>query len=318
MALGDLDPAVFGSSYANGVSSDGLIVTGAADSPGGTLSFLEAFLYTVTNPTTGAGTMVGLSDLPGGDSYSWGSAISQDGLAVVGGASSGNSSAGSAFTIDFEAFLWTLAGGMIPLGDLTGGGYHSFANAVSADGSVVVGGSTSTASGISDLEAFRWTVATGMVGLGDLPGGNFVSTATGVSADGSIVIGSSAIAIGDGGIDVFAPFIWDAVNGMRDLRIVFAQLGQTMPNLVMTDATAVSDDGLTIAGFGKSVFRIPAGDLRTEAWVGTLPEPTAKRADTLGRCATATDTSARGCGSAQGALSRELMEFPAVGGRHPR
>jgi probable HAF family extracellular repeat protein len=277
-ALGSLVPGGGpGASFATGVSADGLIVTGSAQSPGGTQSFLEAFLYTVTDPTTGAGTMVGLGDLPGGDSYSQGAAVSQNGLVVVGGASSANSLAGSAFNLDFEASRWTQPGGMVPLGDLPGGGYHSFATAVSADGSVVVGGSTSTASGISDLEAFYWTAATGMVGLGDLPGGNFVSVATGVSADGSIVIGSSAVAIGDGGLDQFEPFIWDPVNGMRNLRVVFAQQGLTLPNLAMTDATAISDDGITIAGFGKSVFRIPAGDLRTEAWVGVLlPEPDAR------------------------------------------
>ncbi len=118
-----------------------------------------------------------------------------------------------------------------------------------------------------------------MIGLGDLPGGNFSSIATAVSADGSIVVGSSAVAIGDGGLDVFAPFLWDAVNGMRDLRAVFAELGWTLPYLTMTNATDISDDGRTITGFGKSVFRTPAGDLRTEAWVGVLPPPSALPAD---------------------------------------
>jgi probable HAF family extracellular repeat protein len=192
----------------------------------------------------------------------------------VGGASSAASHGGGAgFFLSFEAFRWTQATGMIPLGDLPGGGFYSFANAVSADGSVIVGASTSTDSGVSDLEAFRWTQATGMVGLGDLPGGRVDSFATGVSADGSIVVGSSAVAIGDGGVDVYAPFIWDAANGMRDLRTVFSQLGLILPELTMTNATAVSDDGRTITGFGKSVFRTPAGDLRTEAWLGVLPQP---------------------------------------------
>jgi probable HAF family extracellular repeat protein len=181
--------------------------------------------------------------------------------------------------LDFEAFRWTQATGMMGLGDLPGGGFHSFANAISGDGSVIVGASTSTASGISDFEAFRWTQATGMVGLGDLPGGNFASFATAVSADGSVIVGSSAVAIGDGGLDIYAPFIWDAVNGMRDLRTVFAQLGLTLPELTMTDATAVSDNGRTITGYGKSIFRIPAGDLRTEAWLGVLPAPTAVQGD---------------------------------------
>ena len=272
VALGDLDPLVAGQSYATGISSDGLKITGSAQSPGGTLSFLEAFLFTVTNTATGAGTMVGLGDLPGGDSYSFGYGISQDGTTVVGGASSTASSAGSSFTLDFEAFRWTSGGGMQALGDLPGGGYHSIATAVSADGEVVVGNSTSTASGILDLEAFRWTQATGMQPLGDLPGGNYISEALGVSGDGKIVVGRSAVAIGDAGVDVFAPFIWDEFNGMRDLRTVFADLGLVLPNLVLTSANAISDDGLTVTGSGTSVFRTPGGDLRTEAWVGTFPE----------------------------------------------
>ncbi|HEX6962932.1 MAG TPA: hypothetical protein VF175_13765 [Lacipirellula sp.] len=271
--LGDLVGGT-GSSYATGVAADGAIVTGAADSPGGTLSFLEAFRWTLTNPGAGQGTMVGLGDLPGGDNYSAGAAISHDGSAIVGGASSAASHGGGAgFSLSFEAFRWTQPAGMVPLGDLPGGGYYSFANAVSADGSVIVGASTSTASGVSDLEAFRWTAGGGMVGLGDLPGGRFDSFATGISANGSIVVGASAVAIGDGGVDVYAPFIWDAASGMRDLRTVFAQLGLILPQLNMTNATAVSDDGRTITGFGKSIFRTPAGDLRTEAWVGILPRP---------------------------------------------
>jgi probable HAF family extracellular repeat protein len=277
-ALGDFVGGT-GTSFSAGVSADGTIVVGAADAPTGTQSHLRAFRWTLTNVATGQGTMVNLGDLPGGDSYSVAAKVSHDGSVVVGGASSAASLAGSSFTLDFEAFRWTQAGGMVGLGDLPGGGFHSFANAVSGDGSVIVGASTSTASGISDFEAFRWTQATGMVGLGDLPGGNFASTATAVSADGSIIVGSSAVAIGVGGLDIYAPFIWDAASGMRDLRTVFSQLGLTLNQLTMTDATAISDDGRTITGYGKSIFRIPAGDLRTEAWLGVLPAPTIVQGD---------------------------------------
>jgi probable HAF family extracellular repeat protein len=277
-ALGDFVGGT-GTSFSTAVSADGTIVVGAADAPTGMQSHLRAFHWTLTNAATGQGTMTNLGDLPGGDSFSVGAGVSHNGSVVVGGASSAVSLAGSSFELDFEAFRWTQQTGMVALGDLAGGGFHSFANAVSGDGSVVVGASTSAASGISDFEAFRWTEATGMVGLGDLPGGNFASTATAVSADGSIIVGSSAVAIGDGGLDIYAPFIWDAVNGMRDLRAVFANLGLTLPELDMTDATAVSDDGRTIAGYGKSVYRIPAGDLRTEAWIGVLPAPTVLQGD---------------------------------------
>lgn len=271
--LGDLDPNQDGSSVANGVSADGLRVAGSAISPGGVLSFLEAYLYTVTDPATGAGTMIGLGDLPGGDQYSEGAAISSDGRTVVGGSSSAASQAGGAPFLDFEAFRWREATGVMEaLGDLPGGSYYSFATGVSADGNVVVGGSSSAASGISDLEAFIWTPSSGMVGLGDLPGGNFVSVALDVSADGRVVVGYSAVAIGDGGLDEFAPFIWDATNGMRNLVDVFAAAGLTTPNLRLTHATAISDDGTTITGYGKGALN-PSLDERTEAWLATFSAP---------------------------------------------
>jgi len=272
--LGSLETVPTGPVVASGVSADGRLVVGHSPSPGGTLSFDEAFLYTVTDPATGAGVLEGLGDLPGGDTYGQAAAISSDGTTVVGGSSSVNSSGGAAgFPLSYEAFRWTRGGGMQPLGDLPGGGFFSYASGVSADGSVIVGGSTSFFSGINDLEAFRWTAATGMVALGDLPGGRFVSVATDVSADGRVVVGYSAVAIGDGGLDEYAPFVWDPVNGMRDLRQVFADAGATMPNLRPTHAMAISDDGTVITGYGRSVFRTPAGDLREEAWVGILDAP---------------------------------------------
>ena len=84
-----------------------------------------------------------------------------------------------------EAFRWTMGGGMVGLGDLPGGSFHSAANSVSADGSVVVGFSSSG----NGNEAFIWTAGGGMVGIGDLPGGTFSSNAVDISADGSVVVG---------------------------------------------------------------------------------------------------------------------------------
>src|SRR5262249_35766576 len=111
----------------------------------------------------------------------------------------------------------------IPLGDLAGGEFSSFALGVSADGHVVVGQGSSnlgfeafrwsqpdgmhslgavpisaaaaaSADGavivgrLLDFQAFRWTQATGPIGLGSLPGGS-QSEALGVSADGAVVVG---------------------------------------------------------------------------------------------------------------------------------
>ena len=252
--LGDVPGFFFGSSAAD-VSDDGSVVVGTGTP--GPLESTEAFRWT---PATG---LVGLGSLPGGDQTSTAFAVSGDGTVIVGGSGS-NRTIGE----DREAFRWTQAGGMQALGDLDGGAFASGAVGVSADGSVIVG------QGVSGFgpEAFRWEGGV-MTPLGDLTGGNFWSLATDVTADGRIVVGTGAVRIADAGFDFFHPFVWDAQNGMRDLLVVLNDLGLALPNLEPTVATAISDDGTVIAGFGASAFRTPAGDTRTEAWIAVLAEP---------------------------------------------
>ncbi|MDP7162779.1 MAG: PEP-CTERM sorting domain-containing protein, partial [Phycisphaerae bacterium] len=110
---------------------------------------------------------------------------------------------------------WTSAGGMVPLGDLSGGSFFSRANGLASDGSVVVGYSISA----SGTEAFRWTEAGGIVGLGDLTGGWFFSDAQDISADGTVVVGNSEAASG------LTAFIWDQVRGIRNLGDVLVNVG---------------------------------------------------------------------------------------------
>jgi len=156
-----------------------------------------------------------------------------------------------------EAWRWTAAGGMVGLGDLTGGKFYSWATGVSANGSVVVGQGSSTADG----EAFRWTASGGMVGLGDLPGGSFSSIAFGLSADGSVVVGQGSSALGD------EAFICDGLSGMRSLRQV---LGPTVPagwTLTVARGVALNSGAATIVGYGTN----PLG--YREAWIATVPVP---------------------------------------------
>lgn len=144
--------------------------------------------------------------------------------------------------------------------NLLGGGFSSEARGVSSNGLVVVGQGESDSSG---NEAFLWTSDGGMIGLGDLPGGSFNSWANDVSADGSIVVGH-----GTSAIEEDEAFIWDAVDGMRNLKeVLINQYGLDLTGWKLEEATAISDDGLTIVGFGIN----PNGD--TEAWIATLPEP---------------------------------------------
>jgi probable HAF family extracellular repeat protein len=248
VGLGDLPGDVF-FSEGLGISADGAVVVGESRSASGA----QAFRW------TSGGGMVGLGDLPGGsfNSQSWSS--SHDGSVVVGCGTSFSDLCG-------EAFRWTAGGGMVGLGDLPGGSFYSQAYDVSADGSVVVGSGYSA----SGKEAFRWDVGADgiahtpddvMIGLGDLAGGIFSSQAYAISADGSVVVGRGNSASGD------EAFIWDATNGVRELHQVLVDLGLDLSGWTLTEATAISDDGLTMVGYGTN----PSGN--TEAWIATIPEP---------------------------------------------
>jgi len=127
-------------------------------------------------------------------------------------------------------------GAFTPLGDLSGGGFSSSANGISADGSVVVGVSTST----NGAEAFRWTAVGGMAGLGDLPGGSFWSFANGVSADGSVVVGRSV------GANGYEAFRWTETGGM-------VGLGDLPGGVFSSEANAVNADGSVVVGVGYTI-----------------------------------------------------------------
>lgn len=222
------------SSQANGVSTDGTKVAGQSGN--------GAFIWDSTNG------MQDLGDLPGGTTNSIGLGISGDGSTVVGRSTSGSG---------VEAFRWDSTNGIQGLGDLTGGGFGSFASGVSADGSIIVGRGSSA----SGFEAMIWDATNGMQGLGDLAGGSFFSEAADVSANGATVIGRSNSAAGQ------RAFIWDATNGMQDLSIVLATLGVDLTGWTLSDATGISDDGLTIVGVGTN----PSGVV--QGWVAVVPEP---------------------------------------------
>ncbi len=253
-------------SHAYDVSADGSVVVGGSQ---------QAFRWTQADG------MVGLGNLPGGGGGSLGAAfgVSADGSVVVGGDGSPP-----------EAFRWTSATGMIGLGALNP--YSSEAEAVSADGSVIVGGLG---------QAFRWTTADGMVGMDALPGSSF-TWALGLSADGSTAVGvagfpgggqraalwnaqgeivdlSGIVASdvsGDGSIVVGSgpggATIWDAKHSLFVLQDLLRDLYDLdLPGWRLYWATAISDDGHTIAGWGFD----PAGGI--QAWRVTIsaliPEP---------------------------------------------
>jgi probable HAF family extracellular repeat protein len=249
--LGDLPE---GSFYSEGraVSADGSVVVGFGHSADG----MEAFIWKDLNGNGQVDVgeeMQGLGDLPGGDHYSWATGVSSDGTVVAGRAYSASG---------HEAFIWKDldADGQVdtgehmqPLGDLAGGEFYSVAHDISADGLVVVGSSQSH----SGLEAFRWTAVEGMVGLGDLPGGTFYSLAYGTSSDGSVIVGW-------GNSSGERAFIWDQYHGMRDLKDALESYGVDLSGWTLSRAYGISDDAVTIVGYGIN----PQGN--TEGWIATI------------------------------------------------
>ncbi len=226
-------------SVARAVSADGLTTIGMSGSTAG----LQAFRYT---SATG---LQGLGALPGGTFFSRADGVSANGSVIV-GASNG--------TYGSVAFRWTASGGMQSLGVIGGApttGNESGATAVSDDGQTIVGWSSSP----TRTQAFRWTASGGMQGLGDLPGGASQSIAHGVNGNGSVVVGVAHTSAGG------EAFIWDSVNGIRNLRAVLTSLFITnVAGWRLTSATGLSADGQTIVGTGIN----PSGV--REAWTATL------------------------------------------------
>ncbi len=85
-----------------------------------------------------------------------------------------------------------------------------------------------------------------------------------VATDGSVVVGRGTAAAGP------RAFIWKPGEGMRSLREVFEEIsGTDLGTWKLEEATAISHDGRVVAGNGRNP------DNQPEAWVLTLPEPTA-------------------------------------------
>ncbi len=230
--IGGSDPTYdFSNCY--DVSADGTVIVGHTESPQGR----QAFRW---REQTG---MVGIGDLPGSNFDSIAEGVSDDGSVIVGRSVSGHRAN--------EAFRWTAETGMVPLGTLPNGSYDTAALDVSADGQVVVGFATNAD---SQREAIRWSAEAGMVGLGILPGKTH-SNARAASADGSVIVGVS-----EG-----RAFIWTAELGMRDLTdYLTIDCGLDLRGYVLTNATAISNDGKVITGMSDF----------DDGWVAVIPEPT--------------------------------------------
>jgi uncharacterized membrane protein len=153
-----------GTGTAYDASNDGTVIVGSGDP--------AAFRWT---PTTG--------QIPIGPGYA--KACSSDGGVVAG--------YGHFEPQGTQAWIWNEEDGIVPLGDLQGGGFRSEAHAISGDGSIVVG----SGQGSQGEEAIIWDADHGLrsikamlmddFGL-DLPDYH-LSRAHGISHDGSVIVG---------------------------------------------------------------------------------------------------------------------------------
>ena len=214
------------------VSDDGSVVVGQGGQ--NNIQEREAFRWTQ------AGGMVGLGSLAAGvDFDSVGEGVSADGSVVVGYSNS------SAVNGGFEAFRWTQAGGMVGLGVVNTaiGTARSRGFGVSDDGNVVVGSSRENP-GPSEQPS-RWTSATGMVLIDTL--GLNEGRALDANGDGSVVVGRMGGGNGQA-------FIWDTINGTRNLQDVLISdgLGAELTDWTLWSATSVTDtaEGLVLLGYG--------------------------------------------------------------------
>ena len=286
------NPGGFPSSLARACSADGSVVVGASVRPNSLNEDGSPFRWT---QATG---MVYLGSL-GGTEGGVARDVSADGSVVVGYSSNAN--------FNLEAFRWSAGGGMAGIGDLPGGTFNSQASGVSGDGTLVVGPASTSSSpyntsfrwtaggGITGIvpttfRAFGIT-GDGHFAFGDnlgraarldlqngalltiphvpIPGLNTdTDQAWAANADGSVVVGLHNLSL----INEFfgRAFMWDAAHGTRIIQNVLINdfgLGAELAGWELNNATAVSDDGLTVAGYGFA----PSGE--QAAWMARLPAP---------------------------------------------
>lgn len=224
MHLGEMPAPDAGyGSFASGVCADGTVIVGASDA---VVGYPRAHMMTpelewgpiMNDPSTASAVsadgraVVGmvvvkgvespfawtsergiamLGDLPHGLEGGIAYGVNTDGTVVVGGSRSGASKP----DYSYEAFRWTAAEGMIPLGDLPTGNYSSEARGVSADGSVVVG--SSSVDPFPKTAAFIWEASHGMRDLREVLVNDYrmdltgweLHTAQAISPDGRTIVG---------------------------------------------------------------------------------------------------------------------------------
>jgi uncharacterized membrane protein len=189
---------------------------------------------------------------PGSDPFPAGhraSRISSDGSAIAG---VGDNLMG---LNSRTPFYWSEDAGFVVASGL-GTDKNVAVSDLSGDGSMIVG--QSAADTASTGHAFSWTLAEGAVALASGPSG---SGAHAVNADGSRIVGQ---------INGVGAVMWsDEFSGRYAILADYLTtvVGLDLTGWTLMSATAISADGLTIAGNGIN----PTG--QNEGWVAVIPAP---------------------------------------------
>lgn len=232
---------------ARGVSDDGSVIVGEGDN----FSFGRDEAAVWTRQPDGSYEVQLLT--PSGDSKfgffatvnMTANAVSGDGTLVTGHGQTNETEE------PFEAFYWTEASGIVPMGNLSDGPIpgaqfkpsYSSGRAVNRDGSRIAGMSWSglRPSGSAAPEAFVYRVGTeSMEGLGDLQTPVFSSTAEGISKDGLVTVGQARNSEGE------------QVAYRRTKAGGMVALGDLAGGEVVATAEAANADGSVIVGTGRT------------------------------------------------------------------
>ncbi|MFN7138422.1 MAG: Calx-beta domain-containing protein [Limisphaerales bacterium] len=186
-------------------------------------------------------------------------AITPDGTTIVG------SSTPVGPGIEGQPFKWTEQTGMVGLGTLQG--FLTYGTDVSADGNVVVGYGTVYTNGFYSRLIFRWTATEGMSALASpqsYSGTQDSQSLRQVAADGdgSTIVGTIIPSPGSPP----EAFIWNATDGIRNLKIILEEKGLDLSGWSLSSAVDISRNGNVIIGNGAN------SNGNAEAWIAVLDE----------------------------------------------
>lgn len=226
------------SSAAMAVSSDGAMVAGGVAGAGR----MVAYVWTEESGMQLLGWMTG------GAPFSIATGVSNTGT-VVG---YGRIAAGG-----YQAFYTDIGSGTGEDQDLQGLGYYGGGNvsraaAITRDGQHIVGVADDSDTNSHAVRWSRLSDGSGYSAATALDGGTgwYYSEAMDISADGGIVVGTFIGADGDLATQAFR---WTEDGGAVSLEQWLSEGGVTTGDWELREATAISEDGSTIVGWGQSV-----------------------------------------------------------------